>query len=104
MSSQLILLIIVAYFGLLLLIAWITGRKSSSNDAFFLGNRKSPWYIVAIGMVGSSLSGMTFVSVVQRQEQTFQIAKNGGHRQQDLISIALASMYCPRTYKRHAAV
>ena len=57
MSSQLILLIIVAYFGLLLLIAWITGRKSSSNDAFFLGNRKSPWYIVAIGMVGSSLSG-----------------------------------------------
>ena len=63
MSSQLILLIIVAYFGLLLLIAWITGRKSSSNDAFFLGNRKSPWYIVAIGMVGSSLSGVTFVSV-----------------------------------------
>ena len=42
MSSQLILLIIVAYFGLLLLIAWITGRKSSSNDAFFLENRKSP--------------------------------------------------------------
>ena len=63
MSSQLILLIIVAYFGLLLLIPWITGRKSSSNDAFFLGNRKSPWYIVAIGMVGSSLSGVTFVSV-----------------------------------------
>lgn len=63
MSSQLILLIIVAYFGLLLLTAWITGRKSSSNDAFFLGNRKSPWYIVAIGMVGSSLSGVTFVSV-----------------------------------------
>ncbi|MDO4703760.1 sodium:solute symporter [Tannerella sp.] len=63
MSSQLILLIIVAYFALLLLIAWITGRKSSSNDAFFLGNRKSPWYIVAIGMVGSSLSGVTFVSV-----------------------------------------
>lgn len=63
MSSQLILLIIVAYFALLLLIAWITGRKSASNDAFFLGNRKSPWYIVAIGMVGSSLSGVTFVSV-----------------------------------------
>lgn len=63
MSSQLILLIIVAYFGLLLLIAWITGRRSSNNEAFFLGNRKSPWYIVAIGMVGSSLSGVTFVSV-----------------------------------------
>ena len=45
MNSQLIFLIIVAYFGLLLLIAWITGRKNSSNDAFFLGNRKPPWLL-----------------------------------------------------------
>ena len=63
MNSYIILFIIVAYFGILLLIAWITGRKSSSNEAFFLGNRKSPWYIVSIGMVGTSLSGVTFVSV-----------------------------------------
>lgn len=63
MNSYIILFIIAAYFGLLLLIAWITGRKSSGNDAFFLGNRKSPWYIVSIGMVGTSLSGVTFVSV-----------------------------------------
>lgn len=63
MNSYIILSIIVAYFALLLLIAWITGRKSSGNDAFFLGNRKSPWYIVSIGMVGTSLSGVTFVSV-----------------------------------------
>lgn len=63
MNSYIILLIIAAYFGILLLIAWITGRKSSSNEAFFLGNRKSPWYIVSIGMVGTSLSGVTFVSV-----------------------------------------
>src|SRR5574344_1543776 len=63
MNSTTILLIIAGYFALLLLIAWITGRGSSGNDAFFLGNRKSPWYIVSIGMVGTSLSGVTFVSV-----------------------------------------
>ena len=63
MNSYIILFIIAAYFGILLLIAWITGRKSSNNEAFFLGNRKSPWYIVSIGMVGASLSGVTFISV-----------------------------------------
>ena len=63
MNSTTILLIIAGYFALLLLIAWITGRGSSGNDAFFLGNRKSPWYIVSIGMIGTSLSGVTFVSV-----------------------------------------
>lgn len=63
MNSYIILFIIAAYFALLLLIAWITGRKNSGNEAFFLGNRKSPWYIVSIGMIGTSLSGVTFVSV-----------------------------------------
>lgn len=63
MNSYIILAIIAVYFGILLLIAWITGRKSSSNETFFLGNRKSPWYIVSIGMIGTSLSGVTFVSV-----------------------------------------
>lgn len=63
MNSYIILFIIAAYFTLLLIISWITGKKSSGNDAFFLGNRKSPWYIVSIGMVGTSLSGVTFVSV-----------------------------------------
>lgn len=62
MNNYIILFIIAAYFTLLLLIARLTG-KNSSNEAFFLGNRKSPWYIVSIGMVGSSLSGVTFVSV-----------------------------------------
>ena len=63
MNSYIILLIIAAYFGLLLLIASITGKKGSGNEAFFLGNRKSPWYIVALGMIGTSISGVTFVSV-----------------------------------------
>lgn len=63
MSSYLILFIIAVYFGVLLLISYFTGKKSSGNDAFFLGNRQSPWYIVSIGMIGTSLSGVTFVSV-----------------------------------------
>ncbi|MDH6358776.1 sodium:solute symporter [Parabacteroides sp. PF5-9] len=63
MNSYIILIIIAVYFSLLLLIGWITGRKNSGNDAFFLGNRTSPWLIVSIGMIGTSLSGVTFVSV-----------------------------------------
>jgi Na+/proline symporter len=63
MSGFSILLIIVVYFSLLLLISYIAGRKNTDNEAFFLGNKKSPWWIVAIGMVGSSISGVSFVSV-----------------------------------------
>ncbi|MBQ4357911.1 MAG: sodium:solute symporter [Paludibacteraceae bacterium] len=62
-TELLILLIILLYFGLLLCISALTGRKSDGNNAFFLGNRKSPWYIVAFGMIGTSISGVTFVSV-----------------------------------------
>ncbi|MDV7187113.1 sodium:solute symporter [Lutibacter sp. TH_r2] len=57
-----ILLLIVAYFGILLTIAYFTG-KNDSNDTFFKANKKSPWYVVAFGMVGASLSGVTFISV-----------------------------------------
>ncbi len=63
MSSQIILFIIIVYFGVLLLISYLTGQKNTDNNAFFLGNRTSPWFIVSIGMIGSSLSGVTFVSV-----------------------------------------
>lgn len=58
-----ILIIIIVYFALLSLISYFVSRKNTDNDAFFLGNRKSPWYIVAFGMIGSSISGVTFVSV-----------------------------------------
>jgi Na+/proline symporter len=54
--------IIVAYFLLLLALAWFTGRRAD-NDAFFIGSRKSNWLLVAFGMVGTSLSGVTFISV-----------------------------------------
>ncbi|MDA3890222.1 MAG: sodium:solute symporter [Salinivirgaceae bacterium] len=62
MTSVEIIIILVAYFLLLLTVSYFTGRKAK-NDAFFLGNKKSPWYIVAFGMVGASLSGVTFISV-----------------------------------------
>jgi Na+/proline symporter len=62
MASYTLLAIIIAYFLLLLALAWVTGRKAD-NDAFFIGNRKSNWLLVAFGMVGTSLSGVTFISV-----------------------------------------
>lgn len=62
MSPLLLLLIIVVYFALLLFVAFRTG-KNSDNDSFFIGNRKSNWMLVAFGMIGTSLSGVTFVSV-----------------------------------------
>jgi len=63
MNGIYILTLILLYFGMLFTISWLVGRKHSENDAFFLGNRRSPWYVVAFGMIGSSLSGITFVSV-----------------------------------------
>ena len=62
MNGFYILLIILGYFGLLMLVAKLTSRQTD-NDAFFRGNRKSPWYVVSFGMIGASLSGVTFVSV-----------------------------------------
>lgn len=62
MSLQLTAIIISAYFGILILISILTSKKSD-NETFFRGNRQSPWYIVSIGMIGASLSGVTFISV-----------------------------------------
>ncbi len=63
MQSSFILIVIAAYFSLLMLISYLTGRKGSDNDAFFRANKSSQWYIVAIAMIGTSISGVTFVSV-----------------------------------------
>jgi solute:Na+ symporter, SSS family len=54
--------ILLAYFGVLFVISFITGRNSS-NETFFTGNRKAPWYVISFGMLGASLSGVTFISV-----------------------------------------
>ncbi|MCI7340526.1 MAG: sodium:solute symporter [Prevotella sp.] len=56
------LLTVFVYFALLMLVSRLTSRRSD-NDAFYRGNRHSPWYVVAFGMIGASISGITFVSV-----------------------------------------
>lgn len=63
MNGTFILITIFLYFGLLLLVARLTANRHTDNDAFFRGNRQSPWFIVSFGMIGASLSGVTFVSV-----------------------------------------
>ena len=62
MKSEYIILLIVGYFSVLIFISYITG-KSADNKTFFKANSSSPWYLVAFGMIGASLSGVTFISV-----------------------------------------
>jgi SSS family transporter len=62
MSATQILILIAAYFCVLLLISYFTG-KNDNNEDFFKAGKQSPWYLVAFGMVGASLSGVTFISV-----------------------------------------
>lgn len=62
MSSTQILLLIGAYFLVLMTISYFTGKNDSNSD-FFKAGKQSPWYLVAFGMVGASLSGVTFISV-----------------------------------------
>lgn len=62
MSPTIILITIIIYFAFLFLISYFTG-KNANNETFFVGNKKSPWFVVAFGMIGASLSGVTFISV-----------------------------------------
>ncbi len=62
MSPILIVSLIAGYFAVLLAVARLTSR-GADNDSFFTGNKKSPWYLVAFGMIGASLSGVTFISI-----------------------------------------
>lgn len=62
MQPKLILGIFLIYTALLFAVTWITARRADSH-AFYIGNRKSPWFVVAYGMIGASLSGVTFMSV-----------------------------------------
>jgi len=62
MSPALLFCILIAYFALLLAVAWATSRNAT-NDSFFIGNKSSNWMLVAFGMVGTTLSGATFISV-----------------------------------------
>ena len=74
MQSSFILVVIAAYFLMLMLISYLTSRKGSDNDAFFRANRSSKWYVVAFAMIGTSISGVTFVSVpgmVRNHDMTY---------------------------------
>ena len=62
MSTTLVLTVLLAYFLVLILIGFITTRKVTS-ESFFTANRNSPWYLVAFGMIGTTLSGVTFISI-----------------------------------------
>lgn len=62
MTPVLVVSIMVIYFAVLILVSWRTS-KGADTDTFFTANRQSPWYLVAFGMIGASLSGVTFISV-----------------------------------------
>ena len=62
MNPNLVLFVVLGYFALLMLIARLTA-KSDDNQQFFTAKKSSPWFVVAFGMIGASLSGVTFISV-----------------------------------------
>lgn len=62
MSKTLILSLLLGYFLVLLLVSYLTSKKAD-NETFFTGNRNNKWYLVAFGMIGASLSGVTFISI-----------------------------------------
>ena len=63
MTPSIILILIISYFGLLFYISHSVSKKDSGNDVFFTANKNSKWYLVAFGMIGTALSGVTFISV-----------------------------------------
>lgn len=62
MTTGVVLTVLLSYFGLLILVSYFTSRKAG-NETFFTANRNSPWYLVAFGMIGAQLSGVTFISI-----------------------------------------
>jgi solute:Na+ symporter, SSS family len=62
MNPYLVLSLLLGYFFILIFISWLTSRNADTLT-FFTANRKSPWFLVAFGMVGATLSGVTFISV-----------------------------------------
>jgi Na+/proline symporter len=63
MSPAVLLSFIIGYFLVLIVVSYLTSRKSTDNATFFIANRSSKWYLVAFGMIGTALSGVTFISV-----------------------------------------
>ncbi len=96
MSVLIVCLFLVVYFFLLLLVSRLTSKKDSSNEAYFTGNRRSPWFAVAYGMIGTMLSGVTFMSIpgyVQKTQFTYLGVVIGNIIGFALISAVLLPLY-----------
>ena len=97
MTPLSVIITIAAYFVILFTVSYIAGRKAD-NAGFFVGNRKSSWYVVAFAMVGSAISGVTYVSV-----PGMVAASNFGYLQMVLGFIAgqliIAYLLVPLFYK-----
>ena len=63
MSPSLIIIVLLSYFLIIGGISFFTSRFGNDNASFFIGGKKSPWYIVSVGMIGATLSGISIVSV-----------------------------------------
>src|SRR5699024_10448853 len=63
MTPFMLLSFLIVYFGILLTVSYFTSRKTADNSTFFVANRNAKWYMVAFGMIGTALSGVTFISV-----------------------------------------
>ncbi|MFD2566155.1 sodium:solute symporter [Pseudotenacibaculum haliotis] len=90
-----ILLLIVAYFSVLIFISYLTGKKAD-NKTFFKANNSSPWYLVAFGMIGASLSGVTFISVpgwVEAQSMSYMQMVLGYVLGYAIIGLVLLPLY-----------
>jgi len=95
MKPSLILGIFVAYTVLLFTVTWITARKAN-NQSFYIGNRISPWFVVAYGMIGASLSGVTFMSVpgwVKETQFSYMIVVFGYLFGYFIIALVLLPLY-----------
>lgn len=95
MSPYLILGIFLSYTALLFLVTWLTARRADSQS-FFIGNRISPWFVVAYGMIGASLSGVTFMSVpgwVSETQFTYMVVVFGNLVGYFVIALVLLPLY-----------
>lgn len=95
MSPTLIAIIVAVYFCLLLFITYLTSRDATSQT-FYLGNKRSPWYVVAFGMIGASLSGVTFMSVpgdVMNKQFTYMMMVFGFLAGYAVIATVLMPLY-----------
>ena len=90
-----IILLILTYFGVLILISFFTG-KSANNQTFFKANNSSPWYLVTFGMIGASLSGVTFISVpgwVETKQMSYIQMNLGFFVGYSVIALVLFPLY-----------